>query len=282
MDTPKVSVIIPTRDRSSLLRRCLGALKKQTYPNIEIIVVDGNSELDDVEISREYTDRVFVFEKPGDHRCAQRNMGVEKSEGEYVLIIDSDMELSPGVVESCVGKMESDTALRGIIIPEESFGEGFWAECKKLEKSFYVGVDAVEAARFFHRKDFEAVGGYDEDMTSGEDWNLSDRIEMLGPIGRVDDLIYHNEGRISFWQTLRKKYYYAGKASEYVSKSSDVPTSKKRKVGILGRYRIFFSDPGKLFRNPLLGVGMLFMKTCEFFVGGLGYCQCRITRRKDK
>lgn len=276
MDTPKVSVIIPTRDRSSMLRNCLEAIKVQIYPNVEIVVVDGNSVKDDVTIAREYTEKVFVFEKKGDHRCAQRNLGVEKSEGKYVLIIDSDMELSPGVVGSCVKKMEDDIALRGIIIPEESFGEGFWAKCKKLEKSFYIGADAVEAARFFRKRDFETVRGYDESMISGEDWDLSDRIEMLGPLGRIDDLIRHDEGRISLQKTLRKKYYYAKRAGAYVSKSVDMPTAKKRKVGILGRYRIFFSDPRKLFRNPVVGIGMLVMKTGEFGFGFFGFIAGRI------
>ena len=278
MDTPKVSVIVPTRDRSSMLRNCLEAIKVQTYPNVEIVVVDGNSVKDDVTIAREYTEKVFVFEKKGDHRCAQRNLGARKADGEYILIIDSDMELSPGVIGSCVAKMEAEPNLRGIIIPEESFGDGFWAQCKRLEKSFYIGVDAVEAARFFRKRDFEAVGGYDESMISGEDWDLSDRVETLGPLGRISDLIYHNEGRLGLWKTLRKKYYYARKAGAYTTKSVDISTAQKRKIGILGRYHLFLSDPRKLFRNPLVGIGMLFMKTGEFLFGGIGYIFKKTTR----
>jgi len=105
---------------------------------------------------------------------------------------------------------------------------------------------------------------------------FSDRIEILGSLGRIDDLIRHDEGRISLWRTLRKKYYYAKRAGAYVSKSADMPTAKKRKVGILGRYRIFFSDPRKLFRNPVVGAGMLLMKTGEFGFGITGYLMGKI------
>ncbi len=270
MNNPLVSIIIPTRDRSELLRRCLGCLKKQTYQNIEIIVVDGNSELDDVNIAKEYTDKVFVFDKKGDHRCAQRNLGVEKASGKYVLIIDSDMELREKVVESCVNIMETSDKTRGVTIPERAIGDGFWAKCKALEKSFYVGVSWMEAARFFRREDFLSIGGYDVMMTSGEDWDLSQRIGDLGEIKRTDEFLDHNEGQISLIKTMRKKYYYAGEFAKYV-KNSKHTEKVDNQTGIINRYKLFLSNPKKLFAKPLVGLGMLFMKTSEFCFGVVGY-----------
>jgi len=70
-----------------------------------------------------------VFIK-GPERSAQRNFGAAQATGQYVVFIDSDMELAPGVVEACVVKATEANAA-GIIIPEESFGIGFWAQCKK-------------------------------------------------------------------------------------------------------------------------------------------------------
>ncbi len=275
-----VSVIIPTRNRPAETLACVQSVRAQSYGRdslldtrkslLEVIVIDGNSTDNTREVVAPFADQVLVFPEPGDHRCAQRNLGVKHARGEYVLIIDSDMTLSQNVIASCVEKMQ-DEAIKGIIIPEESFGEGFWSQCKKLEKSFYIGVDAVEAARFFRKAGFEAVGGYNEALTSGEDWDLSDRIEMHGQLARIDVLIHHNEGRIGLLQTLKKKYYYAQKARAYMTHTKDVPTAKKRKMGIIGRYGIFLRQPAKLFRNPLLGIGMLWMKTCEFGVGGVGY-----------
>jgi glycosyltransferase involved in cell wall biosynthesis len=260
-------VIVPTFNSSSSLAACLRSIHDQSYENIELIVVDNSSRDSTKEIAQRYTKKVFNC---GPERSAQRNFGVAKSAGIYVAIIDSDMELTEDVVKSCVTEIGRDPSIQGIVIPEESFGEGWWARCKRLERSFYVGVDWMEAARFFGKRAYEQVGGYNESMVSGEDWDLSQRIGGLGKIGKIDNYIRHNEGKISLLKTIGKKYYYAQEFARYVNMNQSEKNLAKQ-TGIVSRYGLFFSNPGRLFRNPLLGLGMLFMKTCEFGVGGAGY-----------
>jgi glycosyltransferase involved in cell wall biosynthesis len=267
MNQPLVSVIVPTFNSSSFLDACLRSIKDQSYENIELIVVDNSSRDNTKEIAHRYTEKVFNC---GPERSAQRNYGVTKSAGTYVAIIDSDMELTADVLKSCVAQIEREPALQGMVIPEESFGEGWWAHCKRLERSFYVGVDWMEAARFFRKHAYEQVGGYNESMVSGEDWDLSQRIGRTGEIGRINNYIHHNEGRISLIKTIRKKYYYAQKFARYVSSNQDEEKLAKQ-IGIVRRYSLYFSNPRKLFSNPFLGLSMVFMKTCEFGVGGVGY-----------
>lgn len=270
MDQPLVSVIIPTRNNEEILRRCLVSLQKQTYPNIEIVIVDGNSTDTTREIAKEYTDMVLVYPKKGDHRCAQRNLGVEKASGQYVFVLDSDMELSERVVGECVEKMQISESVVGVIVPEESFGEGFWAQCKKLERSFYVGVEWMEAARFFKKEMFQNVGGYNSNMISGEDWDLSQRIKKFGTIARVDAYIFHNEGRVSLWKTVKKKYYYAQKFSAYLRDNQE-EENRQYQTSLMARYSLFFSRPEKLLKRPFLSIAMLWMKTLEFGFGAIGY-----------
>jgi glycosyltransferase involved in cell wall biosynthesis len=272
MSEPIVSVIVPTKNSANTLGECLESIKNQTYEPIELLVVDNFSNDTTAEIAKKYTSRFF---SKGPERSPQRNYGVHKAKGKYVAIIDSDMNLSPDVVKQCVNLMEADTGLAGVVIPEESFGLGFWAQCKKLERSFYVGVPYMEAARFFRREDYIKLGGYDETMVSGEDWDLSQRIETLGSLGRIDGLIYHNEGRISLRKTVQKKFYYASMFTKYHSRNEQTPKVAQQ-TNVLGRYLLFLSHPIKLFRNPLLGLGMLFMKTCEFGFGAAGYLRAKV------
>lgn len=270
--TPLVSVIVPTYNSAQVLEKCLESIKQQSYAAIELIVVDNNSRDETKAIARSFTEQVYT---KAPERSAQRNYGVQMAKGEFVLIIDSDMELTSDVVSACVEKMQSTNSV-GAIIPEESFGIGFWAQCKKLERSFYVGVDWIESARFFTREVYLRAGGYDESMVSGEDWDLSRRVQQLGPITRIDEYIMHNEGALKLTRTLRKKYYYAQRISQYMDKAKG-SSELSSQTSIAQRYLIFFRDPKKMLRNPLISAGMLYMKTMEFFVGGLGYT---LTRKK--
>jgi glycosyltransferase involved in cell wall biosynthesis len=274
MKQPLVSVIVTTRNNQATLDACLHSIAVQDYPDIELVVVDNYSTDETMAIARRYTPNVF---SKGPERSAQRNLAVEKANGTYVVIIDSDMELTTGVIGACVKKVQQNSTIGGVIIPEESFGEGFWAQCKKLERSFYIGIDWMEAARFFDKKLFQQVGGYDSALVSGEDWDLSRRIANEAPLDRVNELIMHNEGRLSLSKTLQKKYYYAGKAAAFLAKNP-VDSKLSSQEGPLQRYKLFFAKPAKLFRNPFVGLGMLFMKTCEFGFGGMGYIAA--TRRK--
>lgn len=270
-----VSVIVPTKNSAATLPDCLQSIQNQTYEHLELIVVDNFSTDTTPQIAKQYTSKVY---SEGPERSTQRNYGVKKAVGDYVIIIDSDMNLSPDVIQECVDCMKAQPQLAGIVIPEESFGVGYWARCKKLERSFYLGVPYMEAARFFKRDDYLRTGGYDEAMISGEDWDLSQRIEELGKLGRISAFIYHNEGRISLWRTVRKKYYYAQKFAGYMQKNENHEKAG-RQTGLLRRYALFFSHPGKLLKNPALGFGMLFMKTCEFGFGGIGYLKAKVHPR---
>ncbi|MBL8159339.1 glycosyltransferase family 2 protein [Candidatus Saccharibacteria bacterium] len=262
-----MTVVVPTKNSSATLGACLDTIKNQTYKHIELIVVDNSSTDDTKEMAKQYTKHVF---NKGPERTAQRNYAATKATGELIMFIDSDMELAPEVVEQCVAEYKKDASIGGVVIHEESFGEGFWAQCKRLERSFYVGVPWIEGARCFTTELFHKLKGYDEALVSGEDWDLSKRAEKHGKIIAIDAFIRHNEGRISLWKTLKKKYYYAQFAAAYL-KANPVDSMMTAEAGPINRYKLFFSKPKVLFGRPHIGVAMLLMKTAEFGAGAIGY-----------
>ena len=272
-----VSVIVTTRNNEDTLEACLDSIRAQTYSPLELIVVDNFSSDATQAVARRFTS--MVYEK-GPERSVQRNFAVQQASGEYVLIIDSDMVLDHDIVRQCMQQV-AITGAGAVIVPEESIGEGFWAQCKRLERSFYVGQDSIEAARFFARDLFWQAGGYSEDMTGGEDWDLSRRVGKLASIDRITAFIQHNEGRLYFGRTLRKMYYYAQHAVEYFAKN---PTTSALtdQSGPLERYKLFFSRPKTLLANPLLGVGMLTLKTAEYAAGGAGYFRAKYLGGKQR
>ena len=260
---PLVSVIIPTKNSAELIEPCLISVKNQTYKNIEIILVDNNSDDNTKEIASKHTKLVF---NKGLERSTQRNYGAKKANGKYLLFIDSDMTLAEKAVEEGVAIFEKYSKVGALIIPEKSVGEGFWGKCKVLEKSFYKGVRWIEAARIFRKRVFDGVGGFDSSLISGEDWDLSHRAKQVSEVSRITSFVTHNEGKVSLISIINKKYYYSKHISKYVSKSSG-----SLNVMVVDRYKLFLSKPKKLFQNPILGFGLLFMKTCEFGGGLIGY-----------
>ena len=270
---PLVSVIITTRNEEKNIKTCLESIKAQLYQNLEIIVVDNNSTDKTKNISKSFTKKIF---NKGPERSVQRNYGVKKSNGEYVLILDADMKLSKRVVSDCVNIIQKEN-VGGVIIPEESYGIGFWAQVKKLERSFYVGNDLIEAARFFPKNMFNDVGGFDESITGPEDWDLSQRVKDKYGLTRIHSFIYHNEGKLTFWKTVGKKYYYAKKVNQYTKKSINKDVSKTQ-FSLINRYKTFLQKPGKLFRDPVLGLGVLILKTAEFIAGGLGFLNSKYVK----
>jgi glycosyltransferase involved in cell wall biosynthesis len=265
MNTPLVSVIVPTKNSDATLDNCLKTIKDQSYNRTEIIVVD-NFSTDDTQVIADRYAKLYIH---GPERSAQRNYGVSKSNGEYILMIDSDMELDKNVINDCVTVFENDLTVNCVVIPEESFGIGFWAKCKKLERSFYVGVPWMEAARAFRRDTYISIGGYNENMISGEDWDLSQRISTIGKISRIKSYIKHNEGKLQLRTDLQKKYYYAKKFSVYRNNGNNIKYVNTQ-ASPIARYILYLSNPAKLMKNPIIGVGMLFMKTSEFAYGALG------------
>lgn len=269
MKNSLVSIIITTKNEERNIENCLESIKHQTYSPIQTIVVDNNSTDKTKTIAKKYTK--YVYNK-GPERSAQRNYGAEKALGEYVFFIDCDMILTYQVVEECVKQFKKGYG--GVVVPEESFGVGFWAKAKALERSFYLGNIAIEAARFFPKKIFDMIGGFDLNLTGPEDWDLSQRVSKKYKIGRTKAFIRHNEGKLSLSRTIQKKYYYAKKFGTYLKKNVNKSSSTEQ-FSIVGRYLIFLRNPKKLMKDPIVGLGMLFMKTGEFVAGGLGYLQSK-------
>ena len=265
----RVSAIVTTRNSAAHLEECLRSLHEQTYGDVEVVVVDNASSDGTPRIAERHADLVLEF---GPERSAQRNHGVERSSGEFVLIVDSDMVLSPRVVQECVEAMRRDGAVAAII-PETSVGEGFWAACRALERSCYVGDETVEAARFFTREAYLRHGGYDEELTGPEDWDLPARIRRSEPITRVEATIEHREGRLRLLALMRKKYYYGRGFGRYIARH---PGLASRQLQVVRP--AFLRHRRRLARHPRLTAGMLVMKAAEFAAGGAGLLAAQAER----
>ncbi|TSC88410.1 MAG: beta-1,3-galactosyltransferase [Microgenomates group bacterium Gr01-1014_16] len=269
MPVPLVSVIIPTRNEAQVIAKNLQAIKNQTYPSCEVIVVDDGSTDATAEIARKFTK--FVYLRSHAERSVQRNFGAKKSKGEYLLFLDADMQATPSAITDCVNLITANSAIGAIAIPEQPVAVNYWEKVKAFERSFYsdFGDPDTDAARFFSKKLFEKAGGYDETITGPEDWDLPETIVKMGyQIGRVSSRINHYERIPSLSKLIKKKYYYGLSSHRYF---------KKHRLPIVGPKTIYFLRPifyknwRRLVSSPALTAGMFIVLTLEQLFGGLGY-----------
>ena len=257
---PAVSVVVPTRNSAQTLEACLHSIRAQSAESVELIVVDNHSSDSTPQIAGQLAAEVVT---EGPERSRQRNIGARLASGRWLMFVDSDMVLPPDVISECLTASEHATA---VIVPEVSVGSGFWSACKALERSCYVGDDTIEAPRFIDRNFFLQIGGFDEDLTGPEDWDLANRIRETGaPTRRTSTPIVHDEGRLTLLGTMRSKYYYGRTFRRYIRKH---PSAARSQMTLLRP--AYARNLQRLARQPLLAAGMMFMKSCEIVAGGVG------------
>ncbi len=223
MKNPLVSVIVTTKNSAKTIENCLTSISKQTYKNIELLVVDNNSTDSTKQIAKKHA--TFVFNK-GPERSTQRNFGINKSSGEYILFLDSDMSLSATVIEQCV-KTITEKQVVGIYIPEVIAGDSFWSKVRSFERSFY-NETVIDAVRFFPKKIVTEIGGFDEELFAGEDWDVNLRINKLGKTTSISAPLFHHEEDSNLITYLTKKSYYTDNLQVYRTKWKDNADVKKQ------------------------------------------------------
>lgn len=270
-----VSIIVTTKNEEKVIGRLLASIKKQSYKNFEIILVDNSSTDQTVRIAKKSNVKIVNF---GPERSAQRNYGAKIARGNYLLFVDADMQISRNVIKECIKVVSGNKNIGAVVIPEVSEARNFWEKVKGFERSFYneQGDPVTDAARFFLKKAFIQGGGYDEDITGPEDWDLPETIKEKGYlIERVSARIRHRERISSPIALAKKKFYYGQHAYKYF---------KKHKIPILGSKTIYFLRPifyrnsFKIIRHPILSAGMILMLSVEMLGGGLGYLVGRIRK----
>lgn len=270
MNNYLVSVIIPTYNSSKTLKKCLESIKSQSYQNIEVIVIDNNSIDNTKEIALSFTDKFFT---KWPERTFQKNYWIEKSAWEYVFFVDSDMELEENVVFECVMNYEKWQNIWWICIPERSIWGWFFVKVRDFERSFYDWT-TVESARFFKLEDVRSVWWFEEDLIFFEESLLPQKIESKLKKSckyRVNAYINHNEWDINLHKWLKKKFYYWKSLDEYKKKVIEIWVIKtwEWQMWILNRYMIFLKNK-RFYKNPVLAIWVLVLKTLEFWSWGFG------------
>lgn len=109
MDENLVSIIVPIYNVQSFLNECINSLLKQTYSNIEVLLINDGSTDKSEEICREYCkkdSRLSYFYQSNSGVSSARNKGINYSKGNYILFVDADDYVEPSFVEEMLASLK--------------------------------------------------------------------------------------------------------------------------------------------------------------------------------
>jgi len=229
----KVSVIIPFRDKTPVLDDCVGAVKKQNYKDIEIIVVSDRTELKDKNIISLVNSKC---KGPGE----KRNLGAKKAKGDILFFLDSDCILKKDSISKLVKifkKHRIDAVSGKPLAPRKSniLGLVTGLEYEDRFDQMGEGYADVAATTCFGvlRQSFQKVRGfedYTEGEATGEDWDFAMKLrqenckifhtnEVEGYHEQVSDSLIRYLSRQRLHSEYRAKHYkrYKKAADQYSS-----------------------------------------------------------------
>ena len=112
---PLVSVIVPIYNAKNHIARCVESIRKQSYPNLEILLVNDGSKDVSLQVCEMYAKvdpRILLVDKPNSGVAATRNLGLRLALGKYLQFVDADDTLQPDATRLMVEKAEQyDTDL---------------------------------------------------------------------------------------------------------------------------------------------------------------------------
>jgi len=115
---PKVSVIIPTYNRSNVAKEAISSVLAQTESDLEVIVVDDGSTDDTCSVVETLNDdRIIYFYKKNDGPASARNFGLSKAKGEYLAFLDHDDLWPPNYLEVMVSHLENNDEFEAAYSP---------------------------------------------------------------------------------------------------------------------------------------------------------------------
>ena len=201
-----------------------------------------------------------------------RNRGTENASGEFLFHLDNDIQLiDRATVAKCVDLCKSSAD--AVFVPQVFKGRNFWGKCREIEFMVYLNYSPLIVARFIKRKVLEYLGGYDEGLLSGEDWDITLKLRRGGfVVATAKSLMIHGWGNVDLLHNMRKSYNYGKTVESYARK---YPRETIVQWGP-SRFKYLFRKGVEL--APKYVMGILLLKSLEFGAGFAGVVSSRVRR----
>ncbi|CAN5513579.1 hypothetical protein BH10ACI3_BH10ACI3_21940 [soil metagenome] len=242
-----VSVVIPNYNYAQYLSEAINSVLDQTYPDVEIIVVDDGSSDASKEILLSYGNRIETVLQQNQGVAAARNNGVKASSGEFIAFLDADDLWGAEKTEKQVNCFRNDEKLGLVHVGVSEIdsngnsigdklegGEGkMWQELLLFSgKGILGGGSGVMMPRTI----FDEVGGFDERLSTSADWDLYFQISSRFEVGFVREPLLkyrvHNSNMHANIDVMERDMTLAFEKA-FHPESPDLSAIKRRAFGSL-------------------------------------------------
>lgn len=200
---PLVSIIIPCYNTEKFVSEAIESALNQTYPNVEVIVVDDGSTDRSVEVIQSFGDRIRFEQINRQGACVARNRGLKLSQGEFIQFLDADDILLPHKLELQVPILQADQAdlvfcngyLFGDDRPERPIKKLFNLPVPQGADSFFYCLGhGFGTEGPLHRRNFlEKVKGFREGLAGAQEYDLHVRLGAVGVrLHKLDDFLFRH------------------------------------------------------------------------------------------
>lgn len=158
---PLVSIIIPTKNSEKTLETCLKSIENQIYKKLEVIVVDSYSKDKTLVIAKKFRAKIL---QTNWKLLGARYLGFKESNGDFILMLDSDQILEKTAVERALKKINDGYDM--LCLEERTYYPTTWTQklfeadrklVNKLPKIHLDPLEGVLLARFYRRKNLEKI-----------------------------------------------------------------------------------------------------------------------------
>lgn len=210
-----VSVVVPCHNDAGTIGLCIRAVRAQTYPSIEIIVVDDASTDRSAELA-ESAGAVVVRSAANQGLAASRNLGAAHSRGAILFFLDSDIALDRGSVEAAVRVLRSEPAVGavcGALDAEPLVPAGLPGQYRAVQQYVWFNevdgaIPVVRAAVCAIRTEvFDEIGPFDPNLRHTEDQDYGYRLGRRYEIRSAPAVHGRHDHRTSLATILRKVFH---------------------------------------------------------------------------
>ena len=203
-DNAKVSVIIPAYNRVDYIDQTIRCVLDQTYPNVELIVVDDGSEDGTYEKINTYGDRLQLLIHPGHANRGQSeaiNIGMAKATGEYIAILDSDDYWELNKLEVQVAYLDKHPDI-GLVYTNGYAVDAGGNQLYPIHASDHVETNepdlvlldcyiALPVNSLVRREVYERVGWFEARYRASQDHDMLIRIAEVAKLAYIPDFLWY-------------------------------------------------------------------------------------------